>query len=294
MATFFRTQNHVPDVYSRKSRDFQLFCNIFDCLNDGIKYDIDSMLDIVDTNQCNERLLSYLQTKLGFWSKEKISADRVRIILKGFVSAVRNKGSITGVERAVQLFLKVIKVDTPVHIEVINEVDKSRGNVSSEPYTILIGTEEKLRDTKILDEILKYIIPAGYSYKYVFYSSATKETNMEYADSVKVITGSQALLGAVRTTFTDDTGAEILYPSQQTITGEGSEGGRVLRNIIGNVDLTVVASNRVPYPTDDQYAVADKVRNPVSSTSVVDEKQVVTTDKSAVKNLYSESIFEDK
>ena len=78
MATFFRTQDHVPDVYSRKSRDFQLFCSIFDCLNDGIKYDIDSMLDIVDTNQCNERLIPYLQTKLGFWSKEKISADRVR------------------------------------------------------------------------------------------------------------------------------------------------------------------------------------------------------------------------
>lgn len=117
---------------------------------------------------------------------------------------------------------------------------------------------------------------------------------MEYADSVKVITGSQALLGAVRTTFTDNTGAEILYPSQQTVTGEGSEGGRVLKNIIGNVDLTVVSSNRVPYPTDDQYAVAEKVRNPVSSTSMVDEKQVVTTDKSAVKDLYSESIFEDK
>ena len=197
-------------------------------------------------------------------------------------------------ERAVQLFLKVIKVDTPVHIEVINEVDKSRGNVSAEPYTILIGTEEKLHDTKILDEILKYIIPAGYNYKYVFYSSATKETGFEYADSVKVITGSQALLGAVRTIFTDDTGAEILYPSQQTVTGEGSERGRVLRNIVGNVDLTVIASDKVPYTTDDQYAVAEKIRNPISSTSVVDKKQVVTTEKSAVKDLYNESIFEDK
>lgn len=294
MATFFRAQNHVPDVYPRKSRDFQLFCSIFDCLNDGIKYDIDSILDIVDTNQCNERLLPYLQTKLGFWTKEKISADKLRIILKGFMSAVHNKGSITGVERAVQLFLKVIKVDTPVHIEVVNEVDLSKPAYTAEPYTILIGTEEKLHDTKILDEILKYIIPAGYNYRYVFYSSDSKENGFNYADSVQVVTGSQALLGAIRTTFTDTEGNEIEYPTQQTIVGEGSEGRRVLKNIIGNVDLTVVASDKVPYTSDDQYATADKIRDPVSSASVIDDEEIVTTEKSKIKGLYRKSIFEDK
>lgn len=228
MATF-RTQHHVPDVYTRKSRDFQLFCNLFDCVNGGIKYDIDSILDVVDTNQCNERLIPYLQTKLGFWSDVKISADNLRTILKGFMYAVRNKGSIKGVEQAVQIFLKVARIQTNVHIEVNN-------NTTNDAYTIMIGTEERLGDTSILDEILKYIIPAGYAYKYVFYADTTFETPIEYADRIDIITGDQELLGAIRTKFIDEEENEISYPE-----------------IINNVNQTVVApaTSKNPQPIDD-------------------------------------------
>lgn len=225
MATF-RTQDHVPDVYTRKSRDFQLFCNLFDCINGGIKYDIDSIIDVVDTNQCNERLIPYLQTKLGFWSNVKMSAENLRIILKGFMYAVRNKGSIKGVERAVQIFLKVARIQTNVHIEVNN-------NTESDPYTILIGTEEYLGDTSILDEILKYIIPAGYAYKYVFYADKSYETSFEYADRIRIVTGEPSLLGSVRTTFHKDSSSEeeIEYPQ-----------------IVDNVDQTVVAPKTARNP----------------------------------------------
>ena len=97
MATF-RISEHVPDVYPRKSRDFQLFCSIFDCIFGQLKYNIDSIRDITDTAQCNERLLPLLQTKLGFFTNVKISSDDLRVILKAFPTIVRNKGSRTGIE----------------------------------------------------------------------------------------------------------------------------------------------------------------------------------------------------
>lgn len=281
MATF-RTQDHVPDVYTRKSRDFQLFCNLFDCVNGGIKYDIDSILDIVDTNQCNERLLPYLQTKIGFWTKVKISAENLRIILKGFMYAVRNKGSITGVERAVQIFLKIAKIDTNVHIEVINESE------TQEPYTIIIGTEERLGDTTILDEILKYIIPAGYNYRYMFYADTSFETPIQYADSVNVVTGSQSLLGAVRTTFIDEEGNEIEYPVQYTTTDEATSKTRIHKDIIGSVNQTVISSNKVPLSASE-YDSADEIRDPEST--IVNDK--VVTKKEDIDELYRETKFED-
>lgn len=231
----FRLQDNAPDVYKKESRDFQLFCNIFDCLYGSLKYDIDSIRDIVDTVQCNERLIPLLQTKLGFWTTEKISAESLRIILRGFIHAVRHKGSLQGVEEAVQLFLKVKNIKTSVDIEINNENVKFAELNRDNRYTVVIGTEENLGDTTILDEILKYILPAGYAYRYVFHSEGQQETGVEYRDSVRIITGKQELTGAVKTKYSDE------YP-----------------DIIDNVNLTVVAP--------DQRTLADqtaeKVRDP--------------------------------
>ena len=271
MATF-RTQNHVPDVYIKGSRDFQLFCNLFDCVNGSLKYDIDSICDVTDTNQCNERLMPYLQTKLGFWTDVKIRAENLRTIMKGFIYAVRNKGSIKGVEQAVQIFLKIAKIKTNVHIEVINEPK----NGTQDSYTVIIGTEQYLGDTTILDEILRYILPAGYAHRYVYYADTSFETLFNYHDTVRLITGNynyanavpgQALLGAVRTTYVNNKdGKKVEVP-----------------NIINNINQTMVSSNRVPL-WGDSYNAAPQIKNPPvidngASGVEVEENAIIATYK---------------
>lgn len=290
MATF-RTQNNVPDVYVKGSRDFQLFCNLFDCLNGSIKYDIDSIPDVVDTNQCNERLLPYLQTKLGFWTNVKIRSENLRTIMKGFLYAVKNKGSKKGVEQAVQIFLKIAKINTPVHIEIVNEPK----NETQDPYTVIIGTEQYLGDTTILDEILRYILPAGYAYRYTYYSDQShNNTTIKYGDSVRVITGNcnysgdlvpgQALLGAIRTkykyyTTTEENGQKIrTYGNFKT------------PDIINNVNLTTVSSDRVPLP-GNSYTNAPQIRNPVVEE---DPKEGIVIKKENITNLYNNVLGEDK
>lgn len=210
MATF-RMQDHSPDVYVRKSRDFQLFCNIFDCLNGALKYDIDSILDIIDTNQCNERLITLLQTKLGFWTNVKIPSSHLRTILKAFPYIIKNKGSIKGVEQAVQVFLKIKKIRTKIHIEVRNED-------SEYPYTVMIGTQERLTDTNILEAILKYVLPAGYAVRYIFYADTSFKTELQHSDSVQVVFANTGVLSSVR-------GAEQDVPST-----------------LNNIDMTTVSS----------------------------------------------------
>lgn len=269
MATF-RTQHHVPDVYVKGSRDFQLFCNLLDCINGGVKFDIDSILDVLDTNQCNEKLIPYLQTKLGFWTKEKISAEKLRIILKGFPYAVKHKGSIIGIQQAVQIFLKAVNIKTSVHIEIVNEVT----NVTQQEYTVVIGTDTYLGDTTILDEILKYIIPAGYGVRYVFYADKTFENGLNYTDSVKIVTGQSSLLNAVRTTYIEENGNVINYPI----------------DTINNVTQTAVASNRSLTRAVNNYEDAPLVRNP----QVIDGDNTPIAEKSTINELYNESVVEDE
>lgn len=48
-----RLQNNVPEVYVKESRDFQLLCRLYDCILNGVKFDIDSMLNITDSKSCS-------------------------------------------------------------------------------------------------------------------------------------------------------------------------------------------------------------------------------------------------
>ena len=198
----FRLQEHVPDVYPRKSRDFQLLCNVFDCMNGGVKFDIDSIRDTIDTDLCNERVLNFLQTKLGFFTNKNMNTTTQRLILKAFPYLVKNKGSRKGIEQAIQVFLKTQGVTGNISVHTINKqkvLDSNTGlNKLENVYIIELGIQTKLLDTMILDEILKYIIPAGYIVKYSFYQSYSIDTKTFNSDTINIIFVQQSLNSGLR------------------------------------------------------------------------------------------------
>ena len=158
-----RLQNMVPEVYPNNSRDFQLFCRLYDCVFNGNKFDIDSILDICDTEYIDSKLLRLLQSKLGFLTDADISDDELRYILKAFPYMVKWKGSKKAIEQAVYVFLKLNHIKTNVRVTVSN-------NTPSEgTYSVEIGMETAYRDTTILTEMLKYLMPTGYKISYLFY-----------------------------------------------------------------------------------------------------------------------------
>lgn len=187
----FRTQEHTPDVYPRKSRDFQLLCNVFDCVNGGVKYDIDSIVDIVDTNQCNERLLPLLQTKLGFFTNENLTNEELRLVLIAFMKIVKDKGSRIGIREAIEVFLKVSNASKDSRIIVTN-VDKSVNNSLantrlSNTYIVEVSIQSDKVDTTLLTEILKYVLPAGYQLRYSFYDTYENVIQVGSADTVQIV-----------------------------------------------------------------------------------------------------------
>ena len=179
-----RTQNNVPDVYVNASRDFQLLCRLYDILINGVKYDTEAIKSVINTFMCNTRLLELLQTKLGFFTKSSISDDDLRYVLCAFPDIIKHKGSRQSIEEAVLVFLKLNHINTGYDILITN---KPRAGSSATPYSVQIGIEGAVRDTHILDEIFRYILPAGYIFEYIFYVKADKDDKINLATTADVL-----------------------------------------------------------------------------------------------------------
>jgi hypothetical protein len=177
-------------------------CNIFDCVQGAVKYDIDSIRDITDTDLCNQRVLNNLQNKLGFFTDVKMNSDTQRIILKAFPYIVKNKGSRKGIEQAIQVFLKTQNVSGEIKVVVHNKRIVSDMNthmdILQNVYVVQVAISTKLLDITILDEILKYIIPAGYIINYIFYNPLKLNTIVQNSDTINVVFVHDSLNSGIR------------------------------------------------------------------------------------------------
>lgn len=113
-----RLANNVPEIYTKESRDFQLLTRGYDCLINVFKYSIEDMLSATDTDQCNNRLLELLATKLGFFTNASFTDDELRGILSVFPVLMKNKGSIKAIIASVYLFIKLKQMQTDVLVTV--------------------------------------------------------------------------------------------------------------------------------------------------------------------------------
>lgn len=154
----FRLQNNVPDVYVDSSRDFQLFCRLFDFLFNGVKFDIDCIINSLNAFTINERLLTLLGTKLGFYTNYQYDSKTLRYILSAFPFIIKYKGTRHGIELAVYTILRLEgNKDTP-NIDIINK--DSGGN---DVYQINITTtSRKIESRQALLDLLNYVVPTGY------------------------------------------------------------------------------------------------------------------------------------
>lgn len=246
----FRIRDNVPDVYVKKSRDFQLLCDLFDVVNNGVKFDIDSIMNLTDTKLTREAMLPYLQGKLGFNTSKDIPQDTLRTLLKCFPYLVKGKGSKKGIIEAICLFLNVIYTDSSYSVDVFNnEKSEIYGN-----YIVLVSLNDNvLKNLNILDDLLKYILPAGYNVKYeLAYELDDLRTIIYPQDSITVTLMNEHFGSKPRQTFIDnDTGKKIYTTDKAGYGPFSSVAGAVSTTIIaGYNDPYVSLTDKVDYTTD--------------------------------------------
>ena len=189
--SFIKLQDKVPPVYPEGSRDFQLFCHLYDVIFNGVKDDIDGIQYLTNTESCRSNMLQLLQTKLGFFTHVQYADEALWRVLQAFPLLVRKKGTLAAIEGAVYLFLKTAKLETTVKIDIINNepTQEQKANFGSyiTDHSIIIGIESSIRDISLLKEILYYIIPFGYNLFFYFlvqgniYDNYVSAEKFEYA-----------------------------------------------------------------------------------------------------------------
>lgn len=161
--SIIRLQNNTPPVYTEESRDFQLLCRIYDCIINAVKLDIDSIPTVVDTSQCLSSILPLLQTKVGFFTENTLQDKELRYAIEAFPYIVKKKGSREGIIECLNLFLQVNNILKSSQVIITNEsINKE------DEYTIKILIESEVKDTSLLEELIRYIVPTGYLVSYIF------------------------------------------------------------------------------------------------------------------------------
>lgn len=212
MAKIFRLQENVPDVYTRKSRDFQLLCNVFDILQGGIKYDIDTITSVVDTRYCSEKLLPLLQSKLGFYTEKHLNATELRTVLTSFMHLCKDKGSIKGIREAIELYLRVIGASRKSRVDITNSVKDTITDriLHNSSYIVQVLIEGQITDITLLTELLRYVLPAGYRLNYSFYQSLDAVEYIVERGTVNIVIASSSVNNRIAGHSSDDVDDRLL------------------------------------------------------------------------------------
>lgn len=153
-----RLQDNTPAAYVENSRDFQLVCRAYDSALNGVKFYIDSILDLSDTNQISNPLLPLLQTKLGFYTLYSHGDRELKHALRAFPYIMKNKGSLKAINMAIRAWLKAERIYTSYSVELDHENKIVEVNFSGREL-----------DTSLLEEMFRYILPFGWLVQFGFF-----------------------------------------------------------------------------------------------------------------------------
>lgn len=190
----FRLADNVPEVYVQKSRDFQLFTRLYDSVFNGVKYSTDALQLTLNTKECNQSLLELLKTKLGLFSDVTLTDHELRCVLQAFPTLIRHKGSWQGVDDILNLFQRINlnhgdrgHVNKETANSGVKETTDNGKEKIQEPYQIVLEFNQPLNNDKLLMELLRYVLPTGYTVVYTVAETSTANTTITLRDNVRCV-----------------------------------------------------------------------------------------------------------
>lgn len=158
----FQLENNVPNIYTEVSRDFQLFCKIFDIYLGTNLNRACTVPYILDVDKCDESLLYALANMQGFVTDKYIPPNVLRNICKVFPFCIKRKGTKEAIEVMSQAVLSTDRLVYRVSVDLVREESDEKRN-SKAVYKIYIQCNTtQIGYIPYLKEALRFIIPAGW------------------------------------------------------------------------------------------------------------------------------------
>jgi len=171
----FRLQNNVPEVYVNESRDFQLFCRLYDSAFNSTKYSIDSLQRATSTKECDATLLDLLKTKLGLFSTVEVPDDSLRYILTAFPVIMRYKGSKIAIDYILTLYSRLSHSENAFATYDEAELINSR---------LILTFASAFKVDELLFELLQYVLPTGFLIEYKIVSVDSYNSYIRFCDKL--------------------------------------------------------------------------------------------------------------
>lgn len=151
-----RTETQVPSNYYTRSRDFQLLGRLFDLSMNSSKDYADSVRGCADGTALDGRMLSLLAKTVGFDCRDGHAASDLLMACRGFKSIMRRKGSEQAVIDCVSLLMRAQNVDDAFDVTISNK------DGDADVHEVLVLVPKELSDVTLLEDLLDYVLPAGY------------------------------------------------------------------------------------------------------------------------------------
>lgn len=150
-----KTQNLVPEIYYKESRDFQFFGRLYDMLFNYLKTEIDLIRSFPLNNNQDTDFLELILRTLGFRSKRDYQTNQLQALASCWVDLVRNKGSLQSIENLVKCILRAENITGSFLITYdINSYDIP---------TVVIQIPDLIssQESSLIEEALNYLMPIG-------------------------------------------------------------------------------------------------------------------------------------
>ena len=153
----------VPSNYYTRSRDFQLIGRAMDCVFNSSKLYSDMVLYDTICKNTDTRLLDLVSKTAGFDVKRKYDVKDLYTLCSVFESILKKKGTKSAVEDCVRVLLKAQNINKDFSVDEVGATNLS----GEKEYKIRILIPYELTDIALLEDMLDYVLPAGYLYNIV-------------------------------------------------------------------------------------------------------------------------------
>jgi hypothetical protein len=130
----------------------------------------------LNAKECNQALLELLKTKLGLFTDISLTENELRCVLQAFPTIIRHKGSWQGVDDILNLFQRMN----------LNYGDRGHVNkeTANDNYEVVLEFNTPLTNDKLLMELLRYVLPTGYSVVYDVTETSATDTQIELDENI--------------------------------------------------------------------------------------------------------------
>ena len=143
----------TPLEYSKQSRDYQILARLYSAIFNLSKMYIDDM-SVWEKDIDNK--LSILRARtLNFKTTHTWDQDELEEITYCFKYLMRNKGTKLALEACINIIMKINHID----------VNPDSNLVSIDGHEITINIEGGTTNLGVIEDLLKYLLPAGVTYR---------------------------------------------------------------------------------------------------------------------------------